>query len=80
MSTIPPNSRNSLMRTAAGGINMAIAQPTKSKVASRANSNNNNNNNTTTTTSTTPSVTTPNNASSKAKSQMHRRSRTGKCD
>ncbi|KAJ2899178.1 Transcriptional regulatory protein pro1 [Zalerion maritima] len=54
MSTLPPNHREDLMRTAP--VNMAVAATTKPKPASKASSNN---------------------ASSKAKAQMHRRSRTG---
>ncbi|KAI0013374.1 PRO1 protein [Xylariaceae sp. FL0662B] len=53
MSSLPPNSREDLMRAAT--VNMAVAQPPKSKATSKQS----------------------NNASSKAKSQMHRRSRTG---
>lgn len=58
MSTQPPNGHNhqeELMR--ASQANMAVAQPTKSKSASKA----------------------TNNAASKQKAQMHRRSRTGLC-
>lgn len=58
MSTLPPNGhhhREELMR--ASQANMAVAQPTKTKSASKA----------------------TNNASSKQKAQMHRRSRTGLC-
>ncbi|KAI1083271.1 PRO1 protein [Whalleya microplaca] len=53
MSSPPPNSREDLMRAA--NVNMAVAQPPKSKAASKQ----------------------TNNANPKAKSQMHRRSRTG---
>ncbi|KAI0600825.1 fungal-specific transcription factor domain-containing protein [Biscogniauxia sp. FL1348] len=53
MSTLPPNSREDLMRAAT--VNMAVAQPTKPKAASKP----------------------ANNANPKAKTQMHRRSRTG---
>ncbi|KAI1412643.1 PRO1 protein [Hypoxylon sp. FL1857] len=53
MSTLPPNPQGDLMRAAT--VNMAVAQPTKSKAASKQ----------------------TNNANPKAKSQMHRRSRTG---
>lgn len=58
MSTQPPNGhhhREELMR--ASQANMAVAQPTKTKSASKA----------------------TNNAASKQKAQMHRRSRTGLC-
>lgn len=58
MSTQPPNGhhhREELMR--ASQANMAVAQPTKTKSASKA----------------------TNNATSKQKAQMHRRSRTGLC-
>lgn len=58
MSTLPPNRhhhREDLMR--ASQVNMAVAQPTKTKSASKA----------------------TNNANSKQKTQMHRRSRTGLC-
>lgn len=70
MSTLPPNRhhhREELMR--ASQVNMAVAQPTKAKSASKAaaatTTNNSNNNNSS------------GNATSKQKSQMHRRSRTG---
>lgn len=54
MSTLPPNaSREDFMRSAT--VNMAVAQPSKSKAASKQ----------------------ANNANPKAKTQMHRRSRTG---
>ncbi|KAH9909342.1 PRO1 protein [Xylariomycetidae sp. FL2044] len=55
MSSLPPNSREELMRAAT--VNMAVAQPTKSKAASKPSNNSN--------------------ANPKAKTQMHRRSRTG---
>ena len=45
----------------ASAVNMAVAQPTKPKAASKPSSNNNSNNNN----------------ANKAKAQMHRRSRTG---
>ncbi|KAK8138412.1 Transcriptional regulatory protein pro1 [Apiospora sp. TS-2023a] len=66
MSSLPPNSREGLMRGAAtpAGVNMAVAQPTKTKATSKASNNSNNNNNS-------------NNATQKTKTQMHRRSRTG---
>ncbi|KAI8962720.1 PRO1 protein [Daldinia sp. FL1419] len=54
MSSLPPNTQGDLMRAAT--VNMAVAQPTKSKAASSKQSSN---------------------ANPKAKSQMHRRSRTG---
>lgn len=54
MSTLPPNPRGVMSRTAS--VNMAVAQPVvKSKAPSKATSN----------------------ANQKAKTQMHRRSRTG---
>jgi C6 transcription factor Pro1 len=58
MSTQPPTAhhhREELMRVSQA--NMAVAQPTKTKSASKA----------------------TNNAASKQKAQMHRRSRTGLC-
>ncbi|KAK6842162.1 Transcriptional regulatory protein pro1 [Apiospora arundinis] len=61
MSSLPPNSREGLMKGAAtpAGVNMAVAQPTKTKATSKASNNANNN------------------ATQKTKTQMHRRSRTG---
>lgn len=53
MSTLPPNPRGDMSRSTS--VNMAVAQPVKSKATSKPN----------------------NNASQKAKAQMHRRSRTG---
>ncbi|KAI2640751.1 PRO1 protein [Hypomontagnella submonticulosa] len=53
MSTLPPNTQGDLMRAAP--VNMAVAQPPKSKAAPKQ----------------------TNNANQKAKTQMHRRSRTG---
>lgn len=63
MSSLPPNSREGLMKGAAtpAGVNMAVAQPTKTKATSKASNNTNNN------------------ATQKTKTQMHRRSRTGWC-
>ncbi|KAI5861773.1 PRO1 protein [Durotheca rogersii] len=54
MASLPPNTQEDLMR--ASTVNMAVAQPTKSKAASKQANNN---------------------ANTKAKTQMHRRSRTG---
>lgn len=61
MSSLPPNSREGLMRAATtpAGVNMAVAQPTKTKATSKTSN--------------------TNNATQKAKTQMHRRSRTGPC-